>query len=209
MLEALSHFIIQFIHNTSYAGIFVLMGLESALIPIPSEVTMPFSGFLASQGSLNLWMIIVVGTIANLVGSLVAYYLGFFLQEKILLKFIHKYGKFILITEKEYNHASHWFEKYGDKVIFISRLLPAVRTIISLPAGVFRMDIKKFTFYTVLGCLIWSVFLTYVGFYLGENWASLEGYYRKFEYVIVALLVIGISIYLYKKLELGKKLRKA
>lgn len=201
MLEVLSHFIIQFIHSTSYFGIFILMLLESALIPIPSEITMPFSGFLASQGVLNLWLIVIVGTVANLAGSLVAYGIGYFLEETVLLTLIKKYGKFILISEKEYNHATHWFQKYGDKIIFISRLLPAVRTVISLPAGVFRMDIKKFIIYTTVGCFIWSLFLTYIGFTLGANWRSLDVYYRKFEYAIVAVIIIALVYFVYRKMK--------
>lgn len=185
------------------------MFLESALIPIPSEVTMPFAGFLAQQGKMSLWVVIAVGTIANLAGSLAAYYIGFFLEETILLGLIKKYGKFVLISEKEYRHAENWFKKYGDKVIFVSRLLPGVRTIISLPAGVFQMDIKKFIIYTTVGCFIWSVLLTYVGYILGENWQSLEGYYRKFEIVIVILLVVGALWYIDHKIGFSKKyLRK-
>jgi membrane protein DedA with SNARE-associated domain len=177
------------------------MLLESALIPIPSEITMPFSGFLASQGVLNLWLIVIVGTVANLAGSLVAYGIGYFLEETVLLTLIKKYGKFILISEKEYNHATHWFQKYGDKIIFISRLLPAVRTVISLPAGVFRMDIKKFIIYTTVGCFIWSLFLTYIGFTLGANWRSLDVYYRKFEYAIVAVIIIALVYFVYRKMK--------
>ncbi len=196
MLEFLASFIIKLIGSTSYAGIFALMALESALIPIPSEVTMPFSGFLASSGKLSLVTVIIVGTIGNLIGSYIAYYLGYFIKETILLNFIRKYGKFILISEHDYLKASEWFTKYGNKIIFISRLLPGVRTIVSLPAGVFKMDIKKFTLYTVLGCLIWSTILAYIGFVLGENWMALEGYFREFEIVIVLSLVITAAWYL-------------
>lgn len=190
MLEQLAHIIIQYIEATTYVGIFILMALESALIPIPSEITMPFSGFLASTGKLSLVAVILVGTLANLVGSYIAYYLGYFINEKTLLKLVKKYGKFILVSEHEYEKANSWFVKYGDKIIFISRLLPGIRTVISLPAGVFKMDIKKFTLYTTVGCLIWSSLLAYFGFILGENWQSLETYYRKFEIVIVILMVI-------------------
>ncbi len=208
MLEILAHYIITFIHSTSYFGIFVLMTLESALIPIPSEVTMPFSGFLASTGVLSVWPIIIVGTIANLVGSLIAYYIGYLLEETVLLKIIKKYGKFILISEHEYQRADKWFKKYGDKIIFISRLLPGIRTIISLPAGMFEMDIKKFVIYTTAGCLIWSTILTYAGFYLGENWQSLEGIYRKFEIIIVVLVAVAVIYYLEKHLKISKLFRK-
>lgn len=208
MLEILAHYIIQFIQTTSYFGIFILMTLESALIPIPSEITMPFSGFLASTGVLSVWPIIIVGTIANLAGSLVAYYIGFLLEETVLLGLIKKYGKFILVTEHEYEKADKWFKKYGDKIIFISRLLPGIRTIISLPAGMFEMDIKKFILYTTLGCLIWSTLLTYAGFYLGENWQSLEGIYRKFEIVIVIALVVAVVWYIEKHLKVSKLFKK-
>jgi membrane protein DedA with SNARE-associated domain len=208
MLEILAHYIIQFIETTGYFGIFILMTLESALIPIPSEITMPFSGFLASTGVLSIWPIIIVGTLANLVGSLIAYYIGYILEETVLLKLIKKYGKFILVTEHEYEKADKWFKKYGDKIIFISRLLPGIRTIISLPAGMFEMDIKKFVIYTTLGCLIWSTILTYTGFYLGENWQSLEGVYRKFEIVIVVAIVVAVAWYIEKHLKISKLFRK-
>src|SRR4030042_2080533 len=106
MLEFLASYIISFIETTTYFGIFILMALESALIPIPSEITMPFSGFLASTGKLNFWWVVIVGTLANLAGSLAAYYLGFLLEETVLLKAIRKWGKLALITEKDYHHAA-------------------------------------------------------------------------------------------------------
>ncbi|OGD86072.1 hypothetical protein A2696_02610 [Candidatus Curtissbacteria bacterium RIFCSPHIGHO2_01_FULL_41_13] len=207
MLEILAHYIIKLIESTSYVGIFVLMTLESALIPIPSEITMPFSGFLASSGKLSLLAIILTGTIANLVGSYIAYYIGYFLEETILLKLIRKYGKLILLSEHDYERAHNWFQKYGDKIIFISRLLPGIRTVISLPAGMFEMDIKKFTLYTLLGCLIWSALLTYLGYALGENWAALEVYFRKFQIVIAAAIIAAILWYLEKHLKILKSLR--
>jgi len=154
------------------------------------------------------WLIVITGTIANLSGSLLAYYIGYYLEEHVLLGLIKKYGKFILVTEEEYNHAYKWFSKYGDKVIFISRLLPAVRTVISLPAGVFKMNLKKFVIYTTVGCFIWSVFLTYIGFKLGENWASLEGYFRQFQYLIAGLFILAVIYYIEKKLKFRKKFVK-
>src|SRR3990167_2708305 len=209
MLELIGHYIISFIQTTQYVGIFILMMLESALVPIPSEITMPFSGFLASRGILSLWPVILVGTFANLVGSYIAYYIGYFLEETVLLSLIKKYGKFILVTEHDFEREHKWFTKYGDKIIFISRLLPGIRTVISLPAGMFEMEIKKFTIYTTIGCFIWSTFLTYVGYILGENWISLEKYFRKFEIVIVLFLIIGAAIYLEKHLKIIKTWRKS
>lgn len=184
------------------------MALESALIPIPSEITMPFSGFLVSQGKLSFVGVVIAGTVANLAGSLAAYYLGFILEETVLLGLIRKYGKFVLLSEHEYHRAERWFRKYGDKIIFITRLLPGVRTVISLPAGMFEMDIKKFVVYTTLGCLIWSIFLTYIGFAMGENWDALEPIYRKFEFVIAGIIILGVVVYIEKHLNLRKKLFK-
>ena len=207
MLALVGHYIIQLISSTGYMGIFVLMTLESALIPIPSEITMTFSGFLASSGQLSLISVILVGTIANLVGSLIAYYIGYFLEETILLSLIKKYGKFIFLSEHEYKKAETWFQKYGDKIIFISRLLPGIRTVISLPAGMFEMDIKKFTIYTTIGCFLWSALLAYIGFALGENWQKFEGIFRKFEYIIFALIVIAVLYYLEKHLKLSRILK--
>ncbi len=201
MLEHLATLIIQLIKSTGYVGIFVLMTAESALIPIPSEVTMPFSGYLASTGSLSFIYIVLVGTLANLFGSLIAYYIGYFLEESVLIGLIKKYGKFILLSEHEFEKAGKWFEKYGDKIIFISRLLPGIRTVISLPAGMFKMDVKKFVVYTAVGCLIWSSILTYVGLVLGANWKSLDPYYRKFEIFIVGLIIVGAVFYLKKHLQ--------
>ena len=204
MLEFLAHYIIKLIETTSYGGIFILMTLESALVPIPSDITMPFSGFLASTGRLSLLLVIIVGTIANLFGSYIAYFIGYYIEKAIILKAIRKYGKFFLISENEYQKASIWFTQYGDKIIFLSRLLPGIRTVISLPAGVFKMDIKKFTIYTVLGCLVWSTLLTYIGYILGENWANLEPYFRKFEIVIIIALVIALAWYLEKHFKILK-----
>lgn len=197
----LAALIIHLIQNLGYGGIFVLMTLESALLPIPSEVTMPFAGFLAHGGHLNFWLVILVGTMGNLVGSLGAYAVGFFLEESVVLQLVRKYGKFILVSEHEYTRAVRWFATYGNPIAFFSRLLPAVRTFISLPAGLAEMNIWKFSFYTFLGSFIWSTFLTWIGFYLGVQWNSLEPYFRKFQLVIVVLLVVGVLWYVNHKLK--------
>lgn len=202
MLEVLSNIIISFIQQSGYLGVFILMTVESALIPFPSEVTMPFAGFLAQQGVLSFWPVVLAGTIGNLIGSLIAYGLGYFLEETVILTLIARYGKLLLITEHEYMRARSWFNKYGSSIAFFSRLLPAVRTFISLPAGLAEMNLWKFSIYTTLGSFLWSLFLTAVGFYLGKNWHSLEPYYRKFEIVIAALVIIFVFWYINHKLKL-------
>jgi len=204
MIESLSSAIIQFVISNGYLAVFVLMTLESALLPIPSEITMPFAGFLASQGVLNFWLVVTIGAFANLIGSLIAYGVGFYLEEHIILSIIRKFGKFVLITEHDYLRAVLWLKKYGNPIAFFSRLLPGVRTFISLPAGLSEMNILKFSIYTFFGSFIWSAFLTYIGFTLGKNWHSLDPYYRKFEYGIAGLLIIGVLFYINHKLKIVK-----
>lgn len=204
MLEQLTGFIIHLIQSTGYLGIFILMTLESALIPIPSEVTMPFAGFLVSQGKLNFWLVVLIGAFGNLIGSLIAYGIGFYLEEHIIIKLIKKYGKFVLLSVHEYEISVSWLKKYGDYVAFFSRMLPAVRTFISLPAGLSEMNIWKFSFYTFVGSFIWSLLLTYVGVYFGKEWHALEPLYRKFEILIFVVFLIGVLWYINHKLKIIK-----
>ncbi len=205
IIELLTAWIISVISASGYFGIFVLMGLESALIPIPSEATMTFAGYLASTGTFNFWAVVFVGALANLVGSILAYALGYWGEDAFIRDIIKKYGKFVLVTVSEYDHAEKWFRKYGPQIAFSSRLLPVVRTFISLPCGVAKMNFTKFCIYTFAGSFIWSGFLTYIGFTLGKNWNSLHGYYRQFEYLIVGTIVIVGVWYVWHKI---KKLKK-
>lgn len=197
--------IISIIEKTGYLGIFVLMAAESALIPIPSEVTMPFAGFLASQAKFNLWIVIFVGALANLAGSLLAYWLGVWGEEHLIRRLISKYGKYLLISLDEYEKSERWFRKYGEKIVFFSRILPVVRTFISLPAGIAKMNLARFITFTFFGSFIWSALLSYVGFILGKNWQTIEVYYRRFEYLIIILGIAAFFYYLHHHL---KKLRR-
>lgn len=180
------------------------MTLESALIPIPSEVTMPFAGFLVSQGALNFPLVVILGALGNLIGSWIAYGIGYFLEETFIVSFVKKYGKFLLISHHEYELSTKWLQRYGVRVSFFSRILPAVRTFISLPAGIAEINFFKFSLFTFLGSLIWSAFLTYIGVYLGEKWNTLEPYYRKFEFLIVGIFLIGVLWYINHKLKIIK-----
>lgn len=199
LLELLANFIITTIQSTGYFGIFLLMTLESALIPLPSEVTMPFSGFLVSKGEFNFWLVVLAGGIGNLIGSLIAYYIGFFLEESILHNLVKKYGRFILLTIEDYEKGEQWLRKHGEVIAFTSRLLPAVRTFISLPCGVAKISVLRFSIYTLVGSLLWSSFLTYIGLKLGENWHAISPYFRKLDIVIGIILVATIAAYLWHK----------
>lgn len=204
MIEVLSGFIIHLIESSGYFGVFLLMTLESALIPIPSEVTMPFAGYLVSTGKFSFIAVVFVGALGNLVGSWIGYAIGYFLEETIIVSLIRKYGKFILVSIDEYKHSLRWFNKFGDKIAFVSRVLPAIRTFISLPAGLAEMNFWKFSVYTFLGSLIWSFVLTYIGFYLGSKWESIGGYFHKFDLILAVLLIFAILFYVNRKLKIIK-----
>ena len=194
----ISSIVIYLITALGYLGIFVTMAMESAALPIPSEIVMPFAGFVASQGHLDFWVIVIAGTLGNLVGSLLLYYVGLKGGRPVLMR----YGKYLLISEREIKIAEEWFRKFGSKVIFFSRMLPIVRTFVSLPAGAAKMDIKKFSFYTLVGSVPWNIALTYLGFVLGENWQQIEGVFRAFDLAIVGVgaIVLAYIVYsLFKK----------
>ena len=188
ILSGLASLIIKIISSTGYFGVAMLMALESAGILIPSEVIMPFSGFLVFTGEFNFWLTVLCGAAGNLLGSMAAYWIGYAGGRPL----IEKYGKYILISGRDLNLADSWFKRYGQATVFFSRLLPIVRTLISFPAGIAKMNFKKFSFYTVLGSLPWSLALTYIGLALGENWQSLKIYFEKFDVVIAGLIVAGI-----------------
>jgi len=202
VLEYLSSTVILIIERTSYVGIFVLMALESANIPIPSEIIMPFSGYLVFQEKFNFIWVVFWGALGNLIGSIVSYYLGFFGGRR----FLEKYGRFLFVSEHDLNLADSWFKRYGTITIFASRVLPVVRTFISFPAGIAKMNIWKFSIYTFAGSFIWSYFLTYVGVIMGENWTQLEVYFRKFDWAIILIIIIGIGWWVMRHLR-GKKQR--
>jgi len=201
MIEVLGEFIINYISQVGYPAVFILMTLESALIPIPSEVTMPFAGFLVGIGKLNFWLVVLLGATGNLFGSLIAYALGYWGQKKFARNLIKKYGKYLLITYHEVETAERWFRRKGELIAFGSRMLPAVRTFISLPAGFAKMNVIKFSFYTFLGSFIWSALLTYLGVALGENWTVLQTYFHKFDFLIVILGIALVAFYVYYKLK--------
>jgi len=177
-------------------AVFMLMTAESALIPIPSEVTMPFAGFMAGRGILNFWLAVTVGAFANMTGSLLAYWLGYTKGEIWVRLAIKKWGKWLLIKETEFDRAKKWFHNYGQWVAFGSRLLPVVRTFISLPAGISKMNLPLFSILTFIGSFVWSAFLAYLGLKLGQNWIAIEPYFRKFQFLIVGLGVFVVIIYI-------------
>ena len=191
IVSYISEWALGFIGKTGYSGIFILSALESAAIPIPSEVVVPFSGFLAVSGKFNFWMVVTVATIANLAGSVVLYFIGKSGGRWLL----EKYGKYVLIHKKDIETGDRWFLRHGVQVVFWGRLLPVVRTFVSLPAGVAGIKLKKFVTFTALGALPWNLALAFVGFKAGENWDMLHGYFRKVDVFIVLLIAVLVVWY--------------
>ncbi|KKU08950.1 MAG: hypothetical protein UX13_C0053G0002 [Candidatus Woesebacteria bacterium GW2011_GWB1_45_5] len=182
-------------------AVFALMTAESALIPIPSEITMPFAGFLAGLGVMNFWVAVFIGAMGNLVGSLLAFWLGRKMGEDWIRTAIRKWGKWFLIHEKDFDISLSWFQKYGQGITFGSRLLPIVRTFISLPAGIANMNLPLFGILTFIGSFLWSALLAYFGLKLGQNWLSIEPYFRKFQFIIIGLFLLGAFWYVYRHLK--------
>jgi membrane protein DedA with SNARE-associated domain len=186
--ERLVTFAVNVIGDLGLFGVFVLMLAESALIPIPSEATMLFAGFNVSNGHYPLWQPVAVGVGANLVGSWIAYAIGYFGRIDVL----EKHGGVLHIKRSHLEWADRWFQRHGEATVFFSRMLPIVRTFISLPAGVARMPFWRFTLFTVLGCIPWVLMLTAIGNAAGDNWRHWKHYFTYLDYAALAAIVIGI-----------------
>lgn len=183
-------FITHTIGHWGYLAVFLLMALESACIPIPSEVTMPVAGYLASLGTLNLWAVGLVGAVANLAGSLVAYAVGATGGRALVLR----YGRYVRLNVEHLDRAEAWFKRYGDRAVFWSRLLPVVRTFISLPAGSARMELKRFSIYSFAGSVPWCLGLAIGGYELGKNWDKLAKNVELLSIVIAVVILVGAAL---------------
>ncbi|MDD1768633.1 MAG: DedA family protein [Methanomassiliicoccales archaeon] len=188
-------FIKDLILTSGYPGVFFLMALESACVPIPSEIVLPFAGWLVYEGQFNLILATLAGTFGCLAGSVFAYLVGLYGGRKFVLK----YGKYLLLNEKSLDSAERWFTKYGDSAVFFSRLLPIIRTFISLPAGMAKMNLARFSVLTFIGSLPWCFALTYVGFALGPNWESITTVFRGLDILIVLGIVFVLVWYLLRR----------
>ncbi|HEY3116757.1 MAG TPA: DedA family protein [Chloroflexota bacterium] len=196
LAEALTQFVAQY----GLVAVFLLMTAESALIPLPSEITMPFSGFMSSQGLLPFWGCVAAGATGNLAGSLIAWRIGLNGEEAVR-SLVRTRGKYVLVSERELDLALRFYRRYGSWITFFSRLLPVIRTYISLPAGIAEMPIWRFSVLTLLGSLLWSTFLAWLGVLLGENWSSLHAYFEKADIALVGLVVLAIVLYVVYKLR--------
>jgi membrane protein DedA with SNARE-associated domain len=197
IIEILSGFIVAVISALGYGGVVLLMAIESACIPLPSEIIMPFAGYLVYAGRFNLWAVGLAGAVGCVLGSLVAYWVG----SRGGRPLIEKYGKYVLVSKHDLDLADRWFARYGEVIVFASRLLPVVRTFIAFPAGIARMNLARFVIYTFLGSLPWCIGLAYVGQILGEQWdksETLKTWFHRFDFVIGIAVVLAAAWWVWR-----------
>lgn len=199
--ESLITFAVNCISALGYIGIIVLTAGGSALLPIPSEITMIFSGFLVTTGNLNFFLVVLAGALGNIAGATLAYYIGFHLKKLVIKRILEQYGKFLLVTEEEFEKLENIFKKHGAWIITVARFVPGIRAVISFPAGASHMPYLKFLTYTTIGSIIWSFLLTYAGTLLGSNWEVVKQISHKFDIIIVSFFIILIGVYIFHKIR--------
>ena len=197
MLHDIVDFIVDTVGSLGYTGIFIMMFLESSFFPFPSEVVMVPAGYLASKGEMNIYLAVLAGIAGSLGGAVFNYYLA----KKYGRAFLSKYGKYVLVKEETLQKMEEFFDKHGHISTFSGRLIPAVRQYISLPAGLAKMDLWKFSLYTSLGAGIWVIILTLLGYFIGQNQELISEYLRVIIITILALLAIGIFFYIRLKMK--------
>jgi len=201
LIDLLAKIVVSTIGFLGYGGIFFLMLLESCGVPMPSEVIMPFSGFLAVSGQLHLSLIILFGTLGDVAGASLAYWIGY----KGGRPLVEKYGKAVLLSSHDLDLADRWFKKYGQLTVFFGRILPVVRTYISFPAGIAKMNFKKFITFTFLGALPWCALLAWLGVKMGDNWELIRTKMHSFDTAMAIVIIILIILYIWRHLKLKAK----
>ena len=194
IVEKLVDLIVNGISAFGYFGVFILMALESMIAPVPSEVVMPFAGYLVLQNRFNFWIVLFASSLGSIFGSFLSYYIGFYGGRPLVLKF----GKYLLLEEEHLEWTEKWFKKQGEKTIFISRFVPVVRHLISIPAGIARMSMHKFLVYTFIGAAIWNFILLYAGIKLGNHWSIIHEYSSELDIVFVVAVVLFLVYFIWK-----------
>lgn len=195
LLNRVVEIVQQIIQAGGYPGIALVMFLENVFPPIPSEVIMPFGGFLASTGEFSLFWVWIAGTIGSVAGAIVLYYLGWFAGDVVIRRFLRRYGKWIAISEKDYDRSLGIFRKYGEWIVLFGRVIPLVRSLVSIPAGAERMPFAKFMIYTTLGSAAWSGLLAVAGYALGDRWEEIIEFIEQYQDVVVVALVLLVVLF--------------
>ncbi len=192
ILAPITAFVLSVISSWGYAGIVFCMAIESACIPLPSEIIMPFSGYLVTTGRFTLWGVALAGAVGNVIGSWIGYWLGAVGGRPLA----ERLSRWRIVRIDEYDRANGWLHRHGYQVAFWTRLLPIVRTFVSFPAGAARVPLGRFTLYTFLGSLLWSFVLAYVGVIFGEHWERIRGVWRGLDFVVLAALLVLFLLWL-------------
>ena len=200
IIISLGHFVEFLISSFGYSGVFFAMAIESACIPLPSEIILPFTGYMVFAGHFGFWQATIVATLGNLFGGLVAYYVGVWGGRP----FLQQYGRYFLINERELVWTERLFKNHGEMTVFVGRMLPIVRTFISLPAGIARMNPLKMAIYTVSGAFLWCTLLIFMGRKLGENWDALKPYFHRADVVIGGAFVLVVLYVVWKRVKRNK-----
>ena len=195
MFSSLIDIFVKIIETGGYAGVTFLMALESMVAPVPSEGVMPFAGFLWFEGKMSFGAIVFFSTLGSVIGSLISYYIGFYGGEP----FVNKYGKYVLLNPKHLEQTNKFFEKFGGKTVFVGRFIPVVRHLISIPAGVAKMNVFRFTIDTALGAALWNAFSAYLGYILGENWLQIRKYTEYLDIVLVLAILATVAYWIHKR----------
>lgn len=200
MVERLIDLVILVLDKTGYVGVFIAMALESACIPIPSEAILPFGGYLSFLGKLSIIPVIIFGTLGGTVGSCVAYYIGKIGGRPL----VEKYADKLRLSKAHIQKSDDYFNKYGERIVFFSRLLPIIRTFISLPAGISKMNFKKFIIYTLIGSSLWSIILAFAGYKMGENWITIREWFHFADIGLVIIIIAFVSYKIFTRLKKSK-----
>jgi len=192
--QFLATYITQFIEVSGYTSVYVLMVMESMVFPVPSEAVMPFAGFVIAQGGFTFFGVIAVSTFGSITGSIASYYIGLYGGRR----FINRYGRYLLLNDEHLVTTENFFKNHGQKTIFISRFIPIVRHLISIPAGMSKMNLIKFSIYTIIGAGMWNGFLTWVGYKFKQNWDTVMKYSEILDIFVLGLIVCGLGFFIYK-----------
>lgn len=198
MISRIIDFLIDLIAKGGYIGVALAMFIESFFAPIPSEAIIPVAGILAAEGEMNLILVGIVGGLFSYLGTLPFYFIGYFGSDRVLRKFIDKWGKWLFITQDDVDKGFEMFNKYGVGFVFFGRLVPLVRSVISFPAGLSKMNFTQYSIYTIIGSTVWCFLLAGAGYMFGDNRDTIENFLGQFEHVIIAILVIVVAAYFYK-----------
>ncbi len=197
LTEFIAAYATHLIGKAGYLSVFILMTMESMVFPVPSEAVMPFAGFLIEQKTFTFWQVIVVSTLGSIAGSLISYYVGYFGG----MPFVRRFGKYALLDVRELEATEKFFHRRGELTIFICRFIPVVRHLISIPAGTGKMNIVRFSIFTVIGAGLWNAFLAYIGFVLKSNWDEVMKYSHIIDIVVVLFLLAIVGLYVYRHVK--------